>query len=548
MPRPNITAIRFRPPLAIARLGESDTPMEAFSWAEDTRLFGSGRTVLEPALTFDVQADGSIEPYLPDSIRFRDNQKIRPVCPFLELEADVEGEPTQALTSGLLDRAGIDLSQLYFRVIAANRKAQRQGGDPNCGFEARLMVRANDHARHDLLAWTHTDGPAALVIRERPVWLGAFQVIRPVYRAGQQGLLTDTIRVRLTPGRGEVYGPPFAIEGQMKGSRSRHLIVPERNRVLNPAATWCQYNEGLSTYPRTVPRDVYDGFRDLDRGDYGWGVVDDTCDAVITAGLSPDFELGAPPRPLANARVVVGPPHFSPDRRHIFSFADDLADRNPETLRQGSGKGGKPSPEEWLEAVSDLFRRIWETASQINLEAFRDANIAQNDPTKDLPGFPRVNQESMTKHDSVDGHPLMSARFIALADQDAGDGVNDAPLLPKAEYAKTRHAEMAIPDVFLEFMLQNPQRFAQMVRPPFRRMSDPVVDAKRMKPWDFRDALVSQSYQFDARMPPFLRDGDFAPLSLTRHQWDLLFVKNADGTVSLRTAIVERAYQLLRKK
>lgn len=129
MPRPEITAIRFRPPVVVARLGDSNSPLEAFTWTEDTRLFASGKTVIAPVMSLDVVGDGSVEPYLPGPIRFRDGPHIRPVCPFLELWADV-GEDTQPLTSALLEAAGMNPSQIYFRVIAGNRKASRQTGDP----------------------------------------------------------------------------------------------------------------------------------------------------------------------------------------------------------------------------------------------------------------------------------------------------------------------------------------------------------------------------------------------------------------------------------
>src|ERR1700684_4103713 len=112
MPRPKIERIRFRPPIAVARLGDSPTPLEAFRWVEDKRLFGAQRTTIEPALSLEVSHDGSVEAYLPSQIRFRDQRMIRPVCPFLELEAKVVDCAWVPLTFELIDRAGMDLSQL----------------------------------------------------------------------------------------------------------------------------------------------------------------------------------------------------------------------------------------------------------------------------------------------------------------------------------------------------------------------------------------------------------------------------------------------------
>jgi len=573
MPRPRITAIRFRPPVAIARLGDSDSPLEAFTWAEDTRLFGAGQTVIQPAVSLEVLPDGTVEPYLPGPIRFRDGLAIRPVCPFLELQADIEEDaskeeippitPNKAnagrvkstvpLTSALLERAGLDLSQIQFQVVAANRKAQRRTGDASCSFEARLMLRADDHTRRDLMAWTHADGPDPLVRRQQPIWLGAFQVIRPVRRKDKYGVSLDTVRVRFTPGRGAVYGPPSAIEGQEAHSRRRYVIVPEANRILNPAASWCTYRNSLATYPGPAPWGTYDGESDLDldapysvngvSGDGSWGVVDDTCDAVIVATLSSTIQ--------ARARVVVGPPDFSPDRRPIVSFADDLADRDPESLQESAPF--EQAPGKWLEAVTDLFRRIAETAPLIDVERARERNLSINQtagpngtPITNPEGFPKIDSASMTAEDRINGQPMMSIRFAALAAHDAGDGVSNAPLLTRSELAKSRHGELAVPEVMLEFIHRCPERFQAIVRPPFRRLSEPEPDGNN--PLDLRDARLSRSYGYDARMPPFLRDGDFAPLSLTRHQWDLLFERRPDGSFSVRTELFELASREMRRR
>lgn len=530
MPRPEIAAIRFRPPVVIARLGDSDSPLEAFSWAEDTRLFGSAQTLIEPRISLEVLPDGSVEPYLPGPIRFRDGRTIRPVCPFLELEAQVRGDDEfQPLTATLIEAAGFDLSQLNFNVVAANRKAVRRTNEETCGFEARLFVYGNDHARHDLLAWTRAAGNQPLVSQDRPIWLGAFQAIRPVRRKAKYEVGLDTVRVRFTPGRGAVYGPPSAVEGQSSTSRGRYEIVPEENRILNPQAAWCSYNSDTAVWPSPVPAGTYDGESDLDRDNAGWGVVDDTCDAIVTATLAGQS---------ATARVLVGPPDFAPDRRPFYSIADDLADRDPESLAPAS------APER-REAVADLFRRIHETASIINLERTRNRQLEVNQslspsggPIDNPPGFPAIDTQSMTVKDLVAGQDLMSIRFDALAAEDAGDTVDRAPLLPKSELARSRHGELAMPEVMLEFVRRYPERFRAILRPPFRRLSDPDAPSAPPDPLALRDPRAVRSYTFDARMPPYMRDSDYAPLSLTRHQWELLFERQPDGAWAVRKELL----------
>src|SRR5436309_222279 len=161
MPRRLIREIFFLPPMVIARVGRSDTPLEAFSWAEDERFFGAGKTIVVPQVSLEVLPDGSVEPYLPRHLRFKDPTGIRPVCPFLELHAvcQEEGNGMQIegpLTLTLLKENGMDLSDLSFSVHAANRKAARRTGDDACAFEAQEWIQGDDHCRHSLSGYTHS--------------------------------------------------------------------------------------------------------------------------------------------------------------------------------------------------------------------------------------------------------------------------------------------------------------------------------------------------------------------------------------------------------
>jgi hypothetical protein len=525
MPRPEISAIRFRPPVAIARLGDSPSPVEAFTWAEDPRIFGAGKTVVVPRVSFEVLADGSIEPYMPWGIRFRDGRAIRPVCPFFELEAKVSGyrkrEQFGPLTSRLLNEAGIKPAQLSFRIVAANRKAERRTGDPACRFEARALVRADDYTRHDLRAWSHASTGNLLVLPDRPILLGAVQVIRPSKLRSHLGVSLDTIRFRFTPGRGEVYGPLSTTSSETEASRHRHVIVRPENRILNPSASWVRYNFNNPSYPPPFPPDTYDGESDIDSDGGSWGIVDDTCDVLIVATLAAVTTTVS-----ANARVFVGPPDYAPDRRPFCSLADELADRDPESLRKAMWNA---SPGEWHDSVADLFRRVAETTSMINLERQRsrqleiNAEIVKASKIKNESGFPEINDKSMTAEDKILGVKLLSDAAVEQTLSPAGENAQDVPVLPRAEYAKTRHDELSEPDVLLPFLLENPDRIRQLMRPPFARASELETKDEKQKPFDLRDPRYPRSYLYDMRMPPYMRDGDFAPLSLTRLQWDLLF-------------------------
>jgi hypothetical protein len=73
------------PPLAIARLGTSNTPCDNFTWSpDDLRPRGTGKTTIKPAQTLQVAADGTVTATItmPTEISFKDAQGLKPVCPF----------------------------------------------------------------------------------------------------------------------------------------------------------------------------------------------------------------------------------------------------------------------------------------------------------------------------------------------------------------------------------------------------------------------------------------------------------------------------------
>ena len=60
----------------------------------------------------------------------------------------------------------------------------------------------------------------------------------------------------------------------------------------------------------------------------GWGLIDDTCDLVMTAELAVDGMVH-----MAQARTMAGPPDFAPDKRPMYSIRDELEDSRPAPLK-----------------------------------------------------------------------------------------------------------------------------------------------------------------------------------------------------------------------
>ncbi len=537
---PRIQRIMFFPPLAIGRLGGSSTPLESYSWVEDPTIHGAARNVIEPAVTLEVLRDGSVRPYLPDVIQFRDGRQLRPVAPFFELWARLEvtahdhdvlgpvytattgrpftgvklGEVVELpLTVAIVERAGGSPAGVLYTVHVANRKAARRSGDEANAFEAHLSVRGDEFGPQPVLGFTPpTPGREPLVQPERPVPLGSFQVIRPLRRL-VNGVDLGVLRVRYTPAPGEVYGPPSAVMGQDPSTGRFGEIVPPANRILNPAATWLQYDGDYSKYSNPEPSDTYDG---ADEGvGRSWGVVDDTCDGLIGAQV-----IVAGVRFTASSRISVGPPDYAPDRRPFVSLADDLADRDLEPATAEELLAVEPETQQRL---ADLFQRVWETAGLANVDAIRQRGIRDNqswmsgregDKVGDLP---YTDERSMRPVDT----PYADANITAAIPD---DGLPPGVALPFTDLVSLAHDKLGEEDGLIDFLLNRGERVAEMVRPPYGRFSDlqPEVRSDQAPSSGFRDPRLARDLAHDMRMPPYMRDEMATALGLMRRQYEEL--------------------------
>ncbi len=235
-------------------------------------------------------------------------------------------------------------------------------------------------------------------------------------------------------------------------------------------------------------------------------MVDDTCDGVIEAHLVVE---GA--RWSAYARVTASPPDYAPDRRPFNSVADDLADRDlPETTVS------EQTLDVTEEEIADLFNRVFETATQINLDAERYRGVAKQ-PSHKFP--PKTDLMSMTGSD----RPYADLATTLITDADAVEG-NEPPnaRLPYTEMAKVAHASLTDIYDLLDFMATRAGHVRQLVRPPFGRFGQFAVTPGEQPNPQFRDPRVERDTMHDMRMPPYMRDSDCNPLSLTWRQYQTL--------------------------
>ena len=376
------------------------------------------------------------------------------------------------------------LDGVRYRVTLANRKAQRRTLSAACSFEGAVTIAGDDHSLHEIKAFSpHNPGEIPLVALERPISLGSVQVIRP--RVGEEELSPDhrkinfdTMRLRFTPARGQVYGtrdtvagpasslpPGYALPPSTLGGRI-HEIVPAENRILNGGTPWSTYVMAtLDKQQDPQPSDSYDG---ANTGtNISWGVVDDTCDGVIEADLVICGE-----RFLAHARVFSSCPDYAPDRRAFYSFADELADRDlPAALPD------KATEQELAEAgvaVGDLFQRnlrgglCGQSRQRLNHGILENSGSDVKNPE----WLPKIGPETMTKKDTP--FAKLTAELGATRRQPARPRSMRASSNPElyASVAALAHARLSDVETLLDFLASNPDRIREMLRPPFGRFSE----------------------------------------------------------------------------
>jgi hypothetical protein len=179
--------------------------------------------------------------------------------------------------------------------------------------------------------------------------------------------------------------------------------------------------------------------------------------------------------------------------------------------------------------VADLLRRAFETVSLNNVDTQRRRAILENaavigdaldaagslgttgslrarmgfEPRREEP--PLLNRQSMTGAD----------RGYRAADRNQ---LKTDTALPYSALAADAHAGLTNLPRLLELLTDDAERIRRLVRPPYALMREsapeaPRPPAGRRRPWD-PDASLH-----DMRMPPYMRDSDASPLSISRRQY-----------------------------
>ncbi len=232
-----ILSLRLLPPLAIARLGSAETPMDNYTLSSPAPDAPLDFRALEPRATLVLgeNAQGEIEILherpAETPLQFKDlgpdeKPRIRPVAPFIEAFAEVEGmDDLQPLTPQLLAENGLKVSDVKWSVNVANRKVVRRTGDERDAVVA-TVTDISHHKWVDLPGrCAHFRNPDADAID-----FGRVGFVKPTAAHPQ-------IRLRFHPAKGLIYGPvdpPKAAPDTLAPHLTPYEVPAARSIYKNP--------------------------------------------------------------------------------------------------------------------------------------------------------------------------------------------------------------------------------------------------------------------------------------------------------------------------
>jgi len=183
------------------------------------------------------------------------------------------------------------------------------------------------------------------------------------------------------------------------------------------------------------------------------GVVDDTCDGIITANLVVNGR-----RFSAQARICVGPP-----------ITPRTADRSSPWPRPGRPRPRPAGADELLAAeadtqrrLADLFQRVWETASLVNVDAIRARALDDHRrrfPPPSTDSLPHTDATSMRPSDT----PYADAKVEALIPETPTDWVQ----LVFSTLVALAHDQLTEEDELVDFPFNQSERLRLMIRPAY---------------------------------------------------------------------------------
>jgi hypothetical protein len=527
----HVEQIALLPDIAIARVGSSAQPLACYDWSKepDNSPDGSGKTTIEGRATLGISSKGEIELEPPtqrlggtavdftEPIENGRKQRLRPVCPWFVLFVKWRDGGWEVLLPQDLEAIGVPLSGVSWEVVVASRKPYNMtlapedivyaeakiDGEQGDGYgtaRKELIERplvgvsdANYWIKHSRLPYDQIqfdDSKRLIPKGENRVYLGRIQAPHFSEKYG--------IRLRFVPPPGVVYGPINlwdrieSLVSKMSKEALNDLLehwdnwfelkilrpdLKSKYCILNPNSAWMTKSIGPSQEVRTLPGPQFANIAIPDESDNSTycslGLIDDFSDGIVTVALKSHKGVIH----TAQARIVIGPPDFAPDRRHPVRLYETFADRAYLGGRDSyAAPPSKLSDEELESEVQDLFRRAYETVGLTNVDAMNNRLASP------------FSEET---------------KRVAPGD------------LPLTLLARDKHRRLASPEALADILREQPNRKGMR-----HVILDPGPDNDKeglinLPPDDSGEVPKTNAFN---RMPALLRGPQFDPLHLTKRQ------------------------------
>lgn len=374
-----IKALRILPPFAISRLGSAADPLDNFAIDDNPDQPLGFRTIVPmPTLEVDEATGAIARAFVPERMAFKTDGRIRPVAPFLEVFAVTEDDQLIPLTTGMLAVHGLDPSAISWQLALANRKIVRRTGS----LDDLVHAETGWFSDHDARPLTgrcrnFIEGAAGVAF-------GSARYIRPTPDFPE-------IRLRVTPGRGHIYGPHRPGDPDPVIPPERAIYDPTRGQWLgyggeaaaaatDPTDAWVNETLPPSLYAIDPPAPswLYDN-RAVSRGYF-----DDACDGFVDVRLT----LADGRALTATARICAAPPALVPDSMFVRTLADDL-----EQVIHGPALAADEPDAAIRARAQDIVRRAYETVRFMNVTVMNG---------NDIDGRPALSLDSMPEEEAAD--------------------------------------------------------------------------------------------------------------------------------------------------
>lgn len=372
-----IRALRILPPLAIGRLGSATAPLDNFTMVASEEHPLDYRSVIpQETLIVDEQTGAISGTRTPETMVFKDGEgRIRPVAPFLEVFALVEGAAAwQPLTLDLLAKHGHDVTDVSWHVTVANRKVERRTANPSDRVEAHTGWFSN-HEPHPLA------GQCRHFITGASIDFGHARFITPTAAYPE-------IRLRFFPAKGLIYGPNLSAKEmeQLKKDNPDIYSVPDPQRIYDKTKGWYKFEppagNALPSHngrfvSETLPPSLFSIFPPApcwlnDNVAISRGYFDDACDGIVEVALKGQ---GRDERLTAVARITSGPPMLVPDSLFVRNLSDEL-----DQVIFGPKIPSHEPHQDTRARAEDILRRAFETVRFLNVAVMNGNPVNGRNP------------------------------------------------------------------------------------------------------------------------------------------------------------------------